>query len=100
MSVRRDHLSGRARAALAQHQYRVAVQQREMHCADRVLSGALAACDAAAQRESLAVYSASVQELRVAVQRLEYFLLRRLTDPPGHDRADDPGSEHGGTAEL
>jgi hypothetical protein len=98
MSVRKDHLSGRARASLAQHQHRVAVRQRQMQAADRVLSGAVAACDAAAQRESLAVYLESVQELRGAVQRLEYFLLRRVTDPQRYDGADGL-SEDGGIAE-
>ena len=99
MSVRRDHLSGRASATLARHQHQLALRQREAQAADRVLSGALAACDAAAQRESLAVYLESVQELHVAVQRLECFLLRRVADPHGQDRAEGCSIGEGG-AEL
>jgi hypothetical protein len=71
-------LSGRARTALQQHQRRVAVLQRELHGVDRVLSGALTACDGASQREMLAAYLEAVQELRVSLQRLEGFLMQRL----------------------
>jgi hypothetical protein len=71
-------LSGRARTALQQHQRRVAVLQRELHGADRVLSGALTACDGPSQREMLGAYLEAVQELRVSLQRLEAFLMQRL----------------------
>ena len=71
-------LSGRARTALQQHQRRVAVLQRELHGVDRVLSGALTACDGASQHEMLGTYLEAVQELRVSLQRLEGFLMQRL----------------------
>jgi hypothetical protein len=71
-------LSGRARAALQQHQRRVEVLQRELHGVDRVLSGALTACDGASQNEMLGAYLEAVQELRVSLQRLEGFLMQRL----------------------
>ena len=74
-------LSGRARAALLQHQRRVQVLQRDLHSSDRLLAGALSACDAAAQLEMLSAYLEAVQELRVSLQRLESFLLQRLIDP-------------------
>jgi hypothetical protein len=71
-------LSGRARNALQQHQRRVAVLQRELHDVDRVLAGALTACDGATQLEMLGAYLEAVQELRVSLQRLEGFLIQRL----------------------
>ena len=71
-------LSGRARAALQQHQRRVTELQRDVQSADRVLSGALTACDGHSQREMLSTYLEAVQELRVSLQRLEGFLLQRL----------------------
>jgi hypothetical protein len=71
-------LSGRARTALQQHQRRVAVLQRELNSVDRVLSGALAACDGPSQHEMLGAYLEAVQELRVSLQRLEGFLIQRL----------------------
>lgn len=75
-------LSGRGRAALQHHQRRVEVLQRELHAADRVLAGALTACDGASQQEMLGTYLEAVQELRVSLQRLEAFLLQRLVDSP------------------
>jgi len=72
-------LSGRARVALMQHQRRIALQQRELQSADRVLAGALSACDAKAQHEMLAAYLEAIQELRVGLQRLESFLIQRLS---------------------
>ena len=75
--------SGRARAALQQHQRRVTLLEREFHAADRVLSGALTACDGASQYEMLSAYLEAAQELRVSLQRLESFLLQRLGDPDG-----------------
>jgi len=78
-------LSGRARTALQQHQRRVAVREKDLHNADRILAGALCACDGASQREMLGSYLEAVQELRVSLQRLEGFLLHRLTDPASID---------------
>lgn len=75
-------LSGRARAALQQHQRRVTELQRDVQAADRVLSGALTACDGHSQREMLSTYLEAVQELRVSLQRLEGFLLQRLVGAP------------------
>jgi len=71
-------LSGRARAALQQHQRRVLLLQREMQGVDRVLAGALTACDGPSQHEMLGAYLEAVQELRVSLQRLEGFLMQRL----------------------
>ncbi|MBS0375179.1 MAG: hypothetical protein JSR73_11415 [Proteobacteria bacterium] len=71
-------LSGRARAALSQHQRRVAVLQRDLQSADRVLAGALSACDGSSQADMLGGYLEAVQELRVSLERLEGFLLQRL----------------------
>jgi hypothetical protein len=76
-------LSGRARTALQQQQRRVAVLQRELQGVDRVLSGALTACDAASQHEMLGAYLEAVQELRVSLQRLEGFLIQRLVGRSG-----------------
>jgi hypothetical protein len=72
-------LSGRARTALQQHQRRVAVLQRELQGVDRVLSGALTACDGPSQHEMLGAYLEAVTELRVSLQRLESFLMQRLS---------------------
>jgi hypothetical protein len=71
-------LSGRARAALSQHQHRVAVLQRDLQSADRVLAGALSACDGSSQADMLGSYLEAVQELRVSLERLEGFLMQRL----------------------
>ena len=71
-------LSGRARAALEQHQRRILLQLREMQGVDRVLAGALTACDGPSQGEMLGAYLETVQELRVSLQRLEGFLMLRL----------------------
>jgi hypothetical protein len=71
-------LSGRARVALQQHQRRVSLLQREMQGVDRVLAGALTACDGPSQHEMLGAYLEAVQELRVSLQRLEGFLMQRL----------------------
>ncbi len=71
-------LSGRARVALQQHQRRVALLQRDLVGVDRVLAGALTACDGASQHEMLGAYLEAVQELRVGLQRLEGFLMQRL----------------------
>jgi len=76
-------LSARARIALQQHQRRVTVLLRDLQGTDRVLAGALTACDAASQREMLGAYLEAVQELRVGLQRLEAFLLQRLTGRDG-----------------
>lgn len=72
-------LSGRALAALMQHQRRLDKLLRDLQTADRTLAGALAGCDAPSQVEMLANYLENVQEVRVAVQRLEGFLLTRLS---------------------
>ena len=72
-------LSARARISLQQHQRRVTLLLRDLQGADRVLAGALTACDAPSQREMLGAYLDAVQELRVGLQRLEAFLLQRLT---------------------
>ncbi len=92
-AVIRDFLSARGRVALARHQREVLTQIREMQTVDRVLNGALSACDAATQRESVENYLETVQELRVSLQRLEGFLLQKLLrplpsgaiEPPDHD---------------
>lgn len=81
----KEFLSGRGKAALARHQREVSGRMREMQGSDRVLSGALAACDAGTQRETVESYLESVQELRVSLQRLEAFLLQRLTRPHEQD---------------
>lgn len=73
--------SGRARQALQQHQRRITLLERDFHHADRVLSGALTACDGPSQYEMLSAYLEAAQELRVSLQRLESFLLQRLGDP-------------------
>lgn len=88
----RDFLSERAKTALARHQRDVSTQLRELQTIDRVLSGALSACEASAQREVVESYLETVQELRVSLQRLEGFLLQKLTQPhqtdvPEHARA-------------
>jgi len=82
-------LSGRARSALEQHQRRVATLQRELHGADRMLSGALTACDGASQYEMLGAYLEAVQELRVSLQRLEGFLMQRLVGRRAESQPDD-----------
>jgi hypothetical protein len=74
-------LSGRARAALQQYQRRVALLQRDVNSVDRLLAGALTACDGTSQHEMLGVYLEAVQELRVGLQRLEGFLVQRLIAP-------------------
>ena len=92
-AVIREFLSARGRVALARHQREVLTQMREMQSVDRVLNGALSACDAATQRESVENYLETVQELRVSLQRLEGFLLQKLLRPlpagsietPDHD---------------
>ncbi len=81
-------LSGRARTALMKHQRQVGERGRELATADRMLAGALVACDDRYQREMLEAYLESVQELRVSLQRLEDFLMKRLSSP-GLDAADD-----------
>jgi len=82
-------LSGRARVALQQHQRRVALLLREMQGTDRVLAGALTACDGASQHEMLGAYLEAVQELRVSLQRLEAFLIQRLV---GRGTEPEPGT--------
>lgn len=83
-------LSGRARAALSQHQRRVAVLQRDLQSADRVLAGALTACDGSSQADMLGGYLEAVQELRVSLERLEGFLMQRLTGRPiGEESGDE-----------
>jgi hypothetical protein len=72
-------LSGRALTALMQHQRKLDKLLRDLQSADRTLAGALAGCDAPSQLEMLANYLENVQEVRVAVQRLEGFLLTRLS---------------------
>jgi len=84
-------LSGRARATLLQHQRRVAVLERDLQGADRILAGALTACDGPSQFEMLSSYLEAVQELRVTLQRLEAFLLQRLVDP---DEAETEPAAH------
>lgn len=71
-------LSGRARSALMRHQHQLATRAQTVRTIDRVLSGALSACAADAQREMLADYFEAVQELRVSMQRLETLLDARL----------------------
>lgn len=84
----KEFLSGRGKAALGRHQREVLTRLRDVQGSDRVLSGALAACDALTQRETVEAYLESVQELRVALQRLEGFLLQRLTRPNDHELPD------------
>ncbi|GEM_PF-3875516 len=91
-------LSGRARTALQQHQRRVAVREKDLHHADRILAGALSACDGPSQREMLGAYLEAVQELRVSLQRLEGFLLNRLTEP-GEEPALAPPDPWAGATE-
>ena len=101
--IGRDFLSARARAALARHQREVIVQLREMQSVDRVLNGVLAACDARSQRETVENYLESVQELRVSLQRLENFLLQKVSHPlDGNDAVDypDPHTNGGLASEL
>jgi hypothetical protein len=78
-------LSGRARATLQQHQRRVAVGEKDLQNVDRILAGALSACDGGSQHEMLSAYLEAVQELRVSLQRLEAFLMQRLMDPSVED---------------
>jgi hypothetical protein len=78
-SIPGSPLSGRALTALMQHQRRLDKLLRELQTSDRMLAGALAGCDAPSQTEMLANYLENVQEVRVAVQRLEAFLLSRLS---------------------
>ena len=80
-----EFLSTRRRTALSRHQRQVTVCLRDLHSADRLVTGALSACDASGQRESMEAYLESVQELRVALQRLEGFLLQRLVRPEADD---------------
>jgi hypothetical protein len=80
-----EFLSARRRTALNRHQRHVTVCMRDMQSADRLVMGALSACDASGQRESMESYLESVQELRVALQRLEGFLLQRLVRPESDD---------------
>jgi hypothetical protein len=76
--------SGRARATLQQHQRRITLLERDLQHADRVLAGALTACDGPSQYEMLGAYLEAAQELRVSLQRLETFLLQRLAEPNGY----------------
>jgi len=87
MNSNRDFLSARARTALARHQREVVTHLRELQSVDRVLAGALSACDAITQRESVENYLETIQELRVSLQRLEAFVLQKLTRP--HQHSDD-----------
>src|ERR1700682_586801 len=87
-------LSGRGRAALDRHQRQVTLGIRDLQAADRVVTGALLACDASGQRESVATYLEAVQALRVAVERLEGFLRQRLAGP------DAEGAAAGGAADC
>lgn len=84
-----DFLSARGRNALARHQREVVNHLRELQAVDRVLSGALSACDGATQRETFENYLETVQELRVSLQRLEGFLLQKLTTRHGTGAAED-----------
>ena len=59
------------------------MQLRETQSVDRVLTGALSACDAGTQREAFENYLETIQELRVSLQRLEGFLLQKLLRPCG-----------------
>ncbi len=77
----KDFLSARAKTALSRHQREVVTHIRELQASDRVLSGALSACDAATQRESMENHLEAAQELRVALQRLEAFVLQKLVGP-------------------
>jgi hypothetical protein len=43
--------------------------------ADRMLAGALSACDGSSQYAMLGTYLAALQELRVSLQRLEGFMM-------------------------
>jgi len=81
-------ISGRARAQLMRHQQHLGADVQALRTSDLVLSGALAACDEATQREILASYLECLQELRVSLQRLEAFLTTRIAplyegDPSG-----------------
>lgn len=98
--VTRDFLSARGRAALARQQREIVNQLRELQTVDRVLSGALSACDSTTQRESFENYLEAVQELRVSLQRLESFLLQKLLKPCGAIESltgNDQGHPHGVT---
>ncbi len=77
----KDFLSERGKIALARHQRDVTTQLKQLHAVDRVLSGALSACDATTQAETFESYLETVQELRVSLQRLEGFLLQKLIQP-------------------
>jgi hypothetical protein len=86
-----NSLSGRARTKLLRHQQQVGAHAHALRSSDRMLAGTLAACDAATQCEALAAHLESVQELRVALQRLDAFLesrIEHLCPPPGGDRSD------------
>jgi hypothetical protein len=78
-AVNQDFLSARGRTALNRHQRQVTLCLRDVQSADRVVLGALTACDASGQRESIETYLEAVQELRVALERLEGFLLHYLS---------------------
>lgn len=71
-------MSGRTRSALLRQQNQLCSQVNTLRSADRVLSGALAACDPVTQHEMLSAYLESVQEVRVALQRIEGFAAKRL----------------------
>lgn len=76
------------------HQRQLATQSQLLRTTDRLLCGTLVACDAVTQRETLADYFEIVQELRVAMQRLESLLDARIGSTTRSDpvpvRATDP----------
>jgi hypothetical protein len=73
-----NSLSGRARTKLLRHQQQVSAQSHALRSSDRMLAGTLAACDAATQCDALAAHLECVQELQVALHRLDSFLASRI----------------------
>lgn len=71
-------LSGRSRTALMRHQHRLSTQATQVRRAERVLTGTLAACDRLTQKEMIATFLETVQELSASLQRVETFLASRI----------------------
>ena len=82
-------MSGRTRTALMRQQNQLSGQVTTLRAADRMLSGALAACDPVTQHEMLSGYLETLQEVRVSLQRLEGFAAKRL-DGALHDAGPMP----------
>lgn len=71
-------LTGRFKQELARRQRHCATLVQQVRIADRFLTGAIAACDVKTQTEMLAEMLECVQELRVALQRIESCLQESL----------------------